>query len=246
MFSHPPSGVYQKHFPGVWQYCVIKDVITRMSALPSAHIFVDNSNIFWGAQRAAAVHEPAAVYCAVRLYYRNFFSLIETGVDAKTRVLAGSVPPGNEELWNFARQGGYDTDLLHKVERDDGRLGEQGVDEMLHLKIANVLLDYEPPQVLVLATGDGKEGDFQTSFTRQIERALQRKWAVMIWSWQEQLSGRFQALIPSSNGLLSIRDLDRYYKSIVFIKGGSYRLPGGSATIQNRPASKLHLGVAGQ
>jgi hypothetical protein len=68
------------------------------------------------------------------------------------------------------RQGGYDTDPLRKIERDDGRLGEQGVDEMLHLKIANVLLDYDAPQVLVLATVDGSDGDFQTSFTKQIER----------------------------------------------------------------------------
>lgn len=215
-----------------------------MGTLPSAHIFVDNSNIFWGAQRAAATHEPNAVYCAVRLYYKNFFSLLENGLDVKTRFLAGSVPPGNEDLWKFARQYGYNTDLLHKIERDDGRLGEQGVDEMLHLKIANVLLDYEPPQVLVLATGDGKEGNFQTSFIKQIERALKRDWQVVIWSWKEQLSGRFQALTPLSKGLLTICDLDRSYKSIVFIKGGSYWLPGGhSATVHDRPVSKLHLPV---
>ncbi len=160
----------------------------------------------------------------------------------KTRFLAGSVPPGNEDLWNFARQYGYDTDLLHKIELDDGRLGEQGVDEMLHLKIANVLLDYEPPQMLVLATGDGKEGNYQTSFTKQIERALKRDWTVMIWSWKEQLSGRFQMLTPSPKGVLSICDLDPFYKSIVFIKGGSYRITGGhTATVNNSPVAKLQL-----
>ncbi len=44
-----------------------------------------------------------------------------------------------------AQRGGYDTDLLRRVEADDGRLIEQGVDEMLHLKIANALLDSKRP-----------------------------------------------------------------------------------------------------
>jgi hypothetical protein len=216
-----------------------------MTDLLPAHIFIDNSNIFWGAQRAAAVHEPEAVYCAVRLYYRNFFSILEHGVSPITRMLAGSIPPGNEDLWEFARRGGYNTDLLNKVEYDDGHLGEQGVDEMLHLKIANALLDYDPPQVLVLATGDGGDGDFNTSFTKQIERALKRGWKVVIWSWKEQLSGRLLSLVSRSNGMLSISYLDWHYRSVVFIKEGAYSLPGGhSATVKGRTVAKLQIPTA--
>lgn len=105
-----------------------------------------------------------------------------------TRVLAGSVPPGNEERWEYAKQGGYDTDLLRKIGTDDGRLAEQGVDELLHLKIANVLLDYDPPQTLILVPGDGRVGTFGTGFLQQAERALKRGWAVEIWSWRDGLS----------------------------------------------------------
>src|SRR5262245_868408 len=97
------------------------------------HIFVDNSNIYGGAQRAAGTIEPGAHWMSVRIYYRNLFRLIE-GEDVATRVLAGSVPPGNDALWQVARDLGYNTDLLQRVEQDDGRLVEQAVDEMLHLK----------------------------------------------------------------------------------------------------------------
>ena len=60
-----------------------------------AHIFIDNSNIFEGARRAAETREPDVPRGAVRLYYRNFFRLVEDGVNPLTRVLAGSGPAGS-------------------------------------------------------------------------------------------------------------------------------------------------------
>ncbi len=72
------------------------------------HIFIDNSNIYGGAQRAAETLEPNAHWLSIRVYYRNLCGLIE-GSDVTTRVLAGSVPPGNEPLWETMRNLGYDT-----------------------------------------------------------------------------------------------------------------------------------------
>ena len=163
---------------------------------------------------------------AVRVYYRHLFELVEHERDVATRVMAGSVPPGNEELWAYAREGGYETDLLRRVEIDDGSWREQGVDELLHLKIANVLLDYAPPQSLVLVTGDGRSSTFGTSFPHQAERALRRAWAVEIWSWRQALSPAYAELSTRYPGL-SIRELDRYYKEITFIKAGTYRRADG-------------------
>lgn len=52
----------------------------------TAHIFVDNSNIFGGAQRAAKALEPTASWHAIRVYYRHFFALLESDVGrVKTR-----------------------------------------------------------------------------------------------------------------------------------------------------------------
>ena len=202
-----------------------------------SHIFIDNSNIFGGAQRAAATHEPEAVWMAVRLYYRNFFQLLERETNPVTKVLAGSVPPGNEVLWEHARRYGYNTDLLHRIERDDGRLVEQGVDEIAHLKIANVLLDHEPPQTLVLVTGDGNDSDFGTSFTKQAERALKRGWDVHVWSWADQLSGKFARLSSIGSGNLVVNQLDNHYRSITFVQGGTYDVNGSQVNVSGRVVS---------
>jgi hypothetical protein len=92
------------------------------------------------------------------------FNFIEQGREASTRILAGSVPPSSEELWAFARKKKYQTDLLGRVETDDGSIVEQGVDEILHLKIANVVLDNPNIDTLVVATGDGTLSKFGTGF----------------------------------------------------------------------------------
>ena len=206
-----------------------------------AHIFIDNSNIFEGARRVAEAREPESPRGAVRLYYKNFFRLVEDGVNPLTRVLGGSGAAGNDELWNYARQAGYDTDLLRRVEKDDGRIGEQGVDEVLHLKIANALLDHEPPQRLVVCTGDAKDSDYGTSFKSQIERALRRGWQVRVWSWRDQLSGRFQSLVERSQGAMTISFLDPYYLAVTFVQAGEHLLGGTRVMVKGRVVAPLGL-----
>lgn len=202
------------------------------------HVFIDNSNLYGGAQRAASILEPDALWMSVRVYYRNLFRLVEGDV-VSTRVLAGSVPPGNELLWQAARNLGYDTDLLRRVEQDDGRLTEQAVDEMLHLKMANALLDHEPPQTLVVVSGDGKESNWATSFPGQAERALKRGWNVEVWSWRRQLTGKYDTLCRAYLGRILVRVLDPYYQSITFIQAGTYRVEGADVQIAGRIVSVL-------
>jgi len=203
-----------------------------------SHIFIDNSNVFGGAQRAAGEIEPEALWMAVRIYYKNFFRLIENGYQPTTKILAGSVPPGNEILWDHARSTGYNTNLLKRVASDDGRLVEQGVDEICHLKIANALLDHDPPQTLTLVTGDGNDSDFGTSFLRQAERALKQGWNVNVWSWKAQLSGKFQSLADRSTGKMKVQTLDPYYKSITFVQGGTWDVNGSTVNVSGRVVSK--------
>lgn len=186
-----------------------------------AHMFVDNSNLIGGAQRAARQIEGVP-WPAVRIYWRNFFQLIEAHHLPATRAFAGSLPPGNDDLWKYARQYGYDTSLLHKVEKDDGRIGEQAVDEVLHAKIAGVLLDYDPPQRLVLVTGDGNNSDYGTSFLQQVNRAMKRGWDVDIVSWDNQLSRRFRDVAARSGGKVNIIKLEDVYNSITFLCEGDY------------------------
>ena len=189
------------------------------------HVFVDNSNVFGGAQTMSARVEKHVPWPALRVHFRNLAFLVEGEQQIGLRVLAGSVPPGNEDLWNYARGLNYETNLLHKIEKYDGGLGEQGVDELLHLKIANLLLDSEEPQALVLVTGDGRVSQFGTGFALQAERALKRHWRVEVWSWKSALSLAFSKLADAHGGSLRIHLLDKYFKSITFVKGGRYGPP---------------------
>lgn len=214
--------------------------------MPTAHVFVDNSNVFGGAQRAATTLEPAVPWFALRVYYHNLFLLIERQHEVATRVLAGSVPPGNEELWQHARNEGYATDLLRRVEDGEGRLIEQAVDEMLHLKIANALLDHEPPQTLIIVSGDGRETPTGSSFPGQVRRALRRGWSVEVWSWKEQCSSVYRRMIDAGQGAggrLTVRYLDNQYPRITFVKGGTYMIGSAEIVVPARHAQALASGA---
>ncbi|KAF7585318.1 hypothetical protein BBP40_011241 [Aspergillus hancockii] len=65
---------------------------------------------------------------------------------------------------------------------------EQGVDEILHLKILESLLDMDEPATIVLATGDAAEAEFSGGFMKMVERALRRGWTVELVSFSQVTS----------------------------------------------------------
>jgi hypothetical protein len=69
-----------------------------------------------------------------------------------------------------------------------GRWVEQGVDEILHLKILESLVDAEKPSTIVLATGDAAEAEYSGGFMKMVERALRRGWAVELVSFTTKTS----------------------------------------------------------
>ncbi len=73
------------------------------------------------------------------------------------------------------------------------RQGEQAVDEILHLKMCQSVLDYEP-STIVLATGDAAEAEFSDGFLKNVERALRRGWCVELLSWQRGVSSSWRSL----------------------------------------------------
>ncbi|WP_156347086.1 NYN domain-containing protein [Sphingomonas sp. Leaf33] len=209
-----------------------------------AHIFIDNYNVIAGAQEAAKIRENAP-WPAVRIHWRNFFKLVEGDYSPITRMFAGSLPPGNEALWQYAKDHGYDTSLLQRVVREDGRSGEQAVDEVLHAKIAGALLDFDAPQALVMVTGDGQAGEFGTSFLQQAERALRRGWNIDIWSWEAQLSGNFKNLAGRNSDKMKIFLFDRFYEAITFLREGEFHHGDGNLIrISERRVSALPVGTS--
>lgn len=145
----------------------------------------------------------------LHISYSNFSLIMERGRPAAKRVLVGSdrLPSIDE-----AETLGYEANILDRVHKlkhatprppktRKGGLGgpetvqasgerwvEQGVDEILHLKILESLLDTDEPATIVLATGDAAAAEYSGGFMRMVERALQRGWIVELVSFSQVTS----------------------------------------------------------
>ena len=68
---------------------------------------------------------------------------------------------------------------------------EQGVDEILHLKILESIVDAEEPATIVLATGDAAQAEYSQGFMAMAERALRKGWSVELVSWSKNISAMY-------------------------------------------------------
>lgn len=69
--------------------------------------------------------------------------------------------------------------------KSNGRWVEQAVDEILHNKIYESVIDAAVPSTIVLATGDGAAAEFSDGFVAAVERALNRGWKVELVAWRK-------------------------------------------------------------
>nr|POE93343.1 hypothetical protein CFP56_19355 [Quercus suber] len=72
------------------------------------------------------------------------------------------------------------------------RMIEQGVDEILHLKILESVVDTDAPSTIVLATGDAAQAEYSKGFMAMVERALKKGWKVELVSWSANISMMYQ------------------------------------------------------
>ncbi len=184
----------------------------------SRHIFIDNANVFNFLRSAKSRMEPDVPAFAIRLHLDHLFDLVENGEHVATRAFGGSENRTAEAVWEKARDRGYDTYILQREISEDGRTAEQAVDEIMHLLIANAVLDFDALQTLVIVSGDGDESDFGTSFVSQAERALRHGWHVEIWSWSDGMTARYDDLVEHYPGRIEKRLLDHHYYSISFVE----------------------------
>ena len=69
---------------------------------------------------------------------------------------------------------------------------EQAVDEILHLKILESVVDATTPATIVLATGDAAEAEYSGGFLRMVERALAKGWKVELVSFKHNTSRAYR------------------------------------------------------
>lgn len=94
---------------------------------------------------------------------------------------------------------------------------EQGVDEILHLKMCQSIIDTEVPTTMVLATGDGAEAEHSDGFLAHVERALKKGWKVELVSWKQQTNGGYKnkRFRTKWGDQFKIIELDDYVESLI-------------------------------
>jgi hypothetical protein len=108
----------------------------------------------------------------------------------RMRYNRGKAPPANNvATLNGAGNGsGSETNA---PQYEPPRMIEQGVDEILHLKILESIVDADEPGTIVLATGDAAQAEYSDGFMRMAERALTKGWTVELVSWSKNISALY-------------------------------------------------------
>ncbi|EEY21336.1 conserved hypothetical protein [Verticillium alfalfae VaMs.102] len=154
------------------------------------YVYIDWSNIMIGCQEELkrGYGLPPTSRRADVLDFARIKLILERDRGIKSRVLAGSrsAKPGQKELKTLDAfvEHGYDASILERVYRPNEqaqarpgyglpletsprKMQEQGVDEILQMKISDDIIDgviAGTPGVVVLATGDGNEAQFSKGF----------------------------------------------------------------------------------
>jgi len=175
----------------------------------SLNIFWDNSNIWLVGRNVCSSREPGNEE-AFRIHFEKLFDFVCEDRDVSYAYLAGSVPPNNDPLWQRFVTLGIE---VEKQERADSG-GEVAVDEIIHLHMANRVLDIEQPQTMVILTGDGSGYFNGKGFIKQLERSIKKGWDIEVVSWDVGCNRHLKEF-AEKNG--RYRSLEPVYENVTFI-----------------------------
>jgi hypothetical protein len=94
---------------------------------------------------------------------------------------------------------------------------EQCVDEILHLKMLESLLDFKEPSTLVLASGDAAEAEYSGGFFKYVEKYLQKGWTVELVSWSDSMSWQYRSksFLNKWNTKFRVIELDSFSEALL-------------------------------
>lgn len=97
------------------------------------------------------------------------------------------------------------------------RMVEQAVDEVLHLKILESVVDAKKPSTIVLASGDAAVAEYSAGFMRMVERALEKGWKVELASFSKNMSSAYrnQMFLQKWKSHFQIITLDSYVEELL-------------------------------
>lgn len=174
------------------------------------HILWDNSNIFVSGRAVCdkLEYKPKG-------FRINFEQLIDLAADRRPIeqvFCVGSVPPPTDSVWgHIQRLTGKKPELY---ERGAASGKEQAVDQALQTRMLRLGYDYNPPETIVLLSGDGSGFEEGIGFFSDIKRLHQVGWKVEVLSWRDHCK-RVMREWAEQNGLFV--SLDDFYGSVTFL-----------------------------
>ena len=87
---------------------------------------------------------------------------------------------------------GSETGTAGGVTHADKKWVEQAVDEILHLKMMESIVDCSEPGTMILASGDAAEAEYSGGFLKMVERALVNGWKVEVACFRVNTSGAYR------------------------------------------------------
>lgn len=168
------------------------------------HIFIDSSNIFLGYQDLLQSHYPqsypAYSFKKPVMDLHALHTILERGRPSAKKELVGSSPL--LQSWSPLASHAYNISILERIKTTQDSSSssttttttttstsrkEQGVDELMHLKMMESIVDAEPG-IMVLATGDANIAQFSAGFYPVAVKALARGWRVEVVAFSRSVN----------------------------------------------------------
>lgn len=128
------------------------------------------------------------VYKARELTERQIYFKEQDRAYHERKKRAKAPPANNVATLNVGGGGNGSGSETNAPQYAPARMIEQGVDEILHLKILESVVDTDVPGTMVLATGDAARAEYSEGFMAMAERALKKGWTVELVSWSSNIS----------------------------------------------------------
>lgn len=164
------------------------------------YIFWDNSNIhISGLTQVMPNIEPQASRELYRTHFANLFKLIKKDRNVDRAYLSGSVPPPNDQLWNYLTRLNIKLQLLDKTA--DGK-EQESVDMSLQTMMLRTAID-TPPSIMAIVTGDGAGKQLGEGFLSDIQRIKERLgWQIELYAWESSCNNRLKQY-AKGNGIFT-------------------------------------------
>jgi len=175
------------------------------------HIVWDNSNIFLSGKSYCQKNEWGKDN-SFRIYFENLIDLAADGRDIEQVFCVGSVPPPTDSVWGHIQAKTGKKPELYERGASSGK--EQAVDQALQTRMLRLGYDYNPPETIVLLSGDGSGNENGVGFFADVQRLHKFGWNIEIMAWRDNCA-RVMREWAETNGVFI--DLGDFYGQVTFL-----------------------------